>query len=86
MESEHKKVITYSKVSSNDQKEDLKKAVLSTYNFLCFRIFIFLLIEDLGIGMNYKKKGLKNLIKFILSGQVSDLVLTHKDRLLRFGS
>ena len=36
--------------------------------------------------MNYKKKGLKNLIKLILSGQVSDIVLTHKDRLLRFGS
>ena len=36
--------------------------------------------------MNYKKKGLKNLIKLILSGKVSDRVLTHKDRFLRFGS
>ena len=36
--------------------------------------------------MNYKKKGLRNLINMILSGQVSDIVLTHKDRLLRFGS
>jgi len=43
-------------------------------------------IEDLGSGMNYKKKGLKKLIRLILSGQVSDIVLTHKDRLLRFGS
>ena len=36
--------------------------------------------------MNYKKKGLRKLINMILSGQVSDTVLTHKDRLLRFGS
>jgi putative resolvase len=36
--------------------------------------------------MNYKKKGLKKLMTMILSGQVSDIVLTHKDRLLRFGS
>ena len=36
--------------------------------------------------MNYKKKGLRKLITMILSGQVSDIVLTHKDKLLRFGS
>lgn len=44
------------------------------------------MIEDLGSGMNDKKKGLRNVIKLILSGQVSDIVLTHKDRLLRFRS
>ena len=36
--------------------------------------------------MNYKKKGLKKLLKLILSGQVSKIILTHRDRLLRFGS
>jgi predicted site-specific integrase-resolvase len=39
-----------------------------------------------GGGMNYKKKGLIRLIKLITSYQVERLVLTHKDRLLRFGS
>ena len=36
--------------------------------------------------MNYNKRGLKRLIKLIADGQVERLVLTHKDRLLRFGS
>lgn len=36
--------------------------------------------------MNYRKKGLKKLIKLLLQGQVSKIILTHKDRLLRFGS
>jgi putative resolvase len=36
--------------------------------------------------MNYKKKGLIRLIKLITSDRVERLVLTHKDRLLRFGS
>ena len=36
--------------------------------------------------MNYKKKGLRKLVKLILTGQVSEIVLTHKDRLLRFVS
>ena len=44
------------------------------------------LIQDLGSGLNYKKKGLRKLIEYILEEQVDRLVVTHKDRLLRFGS
>ena len=85
-EIEKKKVIAYARVSSHDQKKDLERqsAVLSKYcddRFECHEV-----IEDLGSGMNYKKKGLRKLVKLILSGQVSEIVLTHKDRLLRFGS
>jgi predicted site-specific integrase-resolvase len=43
-------------------------------------------IEDLGSGMNYQKKGLKTLIKALCHQEVGRLVITHKDRLLRFGS
>ena len=43
-------------------------------------------ISDLGSGLNFKKKGLNRLIRMIVQGQVSTLHLTHKDRLLRFGS
>lgn len=44
------------------------------------------MIADLGSGMNYHKKGLKRLLDEILDGTVGRLVLTHKDRLLRFGA
>jgi putative resolvase len=43
-------------------------------------------IRDLGSGMNYRKKGLTKLITTLLDGEVARLVITHKDRLLRFGS
>ncbi|PNK16504.1 IS607 family transposase, partial [Cylindrospermopsis raciborskii] len=43
-------------------------------------------IYDLGSGLNYNKKGLQKLLKRILQGDVGRLVLTHKDRLLRFVS
>lgn len=36
--------------------------------------------------MNYYKKGLTKLLNLILEGKVKRLVLTHKDRLLRFGA
>ena len=46
----------------------------------------FEIVSDLGSGMNYNKKGLKRLINSILIGEIGRLVITHKDRLLRFGA
>jgi putative resolvase len=46
----------------------------------------YILIQDLGSGLNYKKKGLKKLIDLILIEEVDRLIITNKDRLLRFGS
>jgi putative resolvase len=36
--------------------------------------------------LGYYKKGLKRLLDLILEGKIRRLVLTHKDRLLRFGA
>jgi predicted site-specific integrase-resolvase len=43
-------------------------------------------IKDLGSGMNYRKKGLNRLLELILRRKMRRLVITHKDRLLRFGA
>jgi len=78
--------IAYARVSSHDQKQDLKRQaeLLSTY---CLSHgWTYEVIQDLGSGMNYYKKGLKRLLDLILEGKISRLVLTHKDRLLRFGA
>ncbi len=37
-------------------------------------------------GVNYHKKGLKRLLHDILADRVGLLIVTHKDRLLRFGA
>jgi len=80
------KTLAYARVSSQDQKHDLDRqdAVLSGYcqsNGWNYEV-----IRDLGSGMNYRKKGLNKLLAAILDGDVARLVITHKDRLLRFGS
>ena len=78
--------VAYARVSSHDQKADLdrQKQVLELY--CASQGWPFDLISDLGSGMNYHKKGLKQLLEKILDGRVSRLVITHKDRLLRFGA
>lgn len=78
--------IAYARVSSNDQKPDLErqKQVLELY--CAAQGWEFEIVSDLGSGMNYRKKGLKNLLDKIIDGRIGRLVITHKDRLLRFGA
>lgn len=81
-----RRTIAYARVSSHDQKADLErqKQVLELY---CARQgWTFEVLADLGSGMNYQKKGLKRLLNAIIDGQIGRLVISHKDRLLRFGA
>jgi len=81
-----RRTVAYARVSSHDQKDDLEhqKQVLEFY---CARQgWTFEVIADLGSGMNYHKKGLRRLLEAIVDGQIARLVITHKDRLLRFGA
>lgn len=82
----HRKTLAYARVSSHDQKEDLKRQQKVLEMYCAAKGWKFELISDLGSGMNYRKKGLKSLMDQIINGQVERLVLTHKDRLLRFGA
>jgi predicted site-specific integrase-resolvase len=78
--------VGYARVSSHDQKEDLERQAEVLANYCAKQGWNFQIIQDLGSGMNYQKKGLKTLINLILEKQIARLVLTHKDRLLRFGA
>lgn len=78
--------INYARVSSHDQKADLTRQAQVLEAFSASKGWQFETIQDLGSGLNYQKRGLKKLLKRILSGEVGRLVITHKDRLLRFGA
>ena len=80
------KTYCYSRVSSHDQKGDLVRQTERLEQYCQSQSLDYEVISDLGSGLNFKKKGLNRLLKLICSNRVSKLVLTHKDRLLRFGS
>lgn len=84
--SQERLTVAYARVSSHDQKEDLQRQehMLEMYCASCG--WNFEIIKDLGSGMNYHKRGLKKLLNRIMNGEIGRLVLTHKDRLLRFGA
>lgn len=78
--------IGYCRVSSHDQKKDLERQKEVVELFCSQNGWQFEIIEDLGSGLNYSKKGLQRLIRLIVDSKVERLVITNKDRLLRFGS
>ncbi len=78
--------IGYARVSSHDQKEDLVRQAELLEAFCAAKGWRYEIISDLGSGMNYHKKGLKQLLEMILKKQIRRVILTHKDRLLRFGA
>ena len=82
----NRKTIAYARVSSYDQKDDLERQKQVLEMYCASNGWDFEILSDLGSGINYNKKGLKTLIHAIIDGEVGRLVITHKDRLLRFGA
>lgn len=83
---ESRKTVAYARVSSHDQRADLERQAQLLESYCAAQGWTYEIVTDLGSGMNYRKKGLKRLLDEIVEGQVGRLVLTHKDRLLRFGA
>jgi predicted site-specific integrase-resolvase len=77
--------LAYARVSHSSQKKEMKEQVNQLQSFCNDRKWDFELIQDLGSGVNYRKSGLRRLIQRICDGDVERLVMTNRDRLLRFG-
>lgn len=78
-------VIGYCRVSSNKQKDDLERQIENIKLYLTAQGRPFEIITDIGSGINYNKKRLKELMKRISQNKVEKVVVLYKDRLLRFG-
>jgi len=55
--------VACARVSSHDQKEDLRRQAENLEPYCAKKGWRYELIQDLGSGMNYRKKGLKRLWK-----------------------
>jgi putative resolvase len=84
-EQQNRRIIGYCRVSSNKQKDDLERQIENVKTYMVARGYQFDIINDIGSGINYNKKGLNQLIELISSSQVEKIVILYKDRLLRFG-
>lgn len=76
-----RKQFIYARVSSSKQKGDLERQIASLQKaYPSFDV-----IKDIGSGINFKRRGLTSLLEQVFNGNVSQVVVSHKDRLTRFG-
>ncbi len=81
-----RKRIMYSRVSSAAQRKDLisQRNAIETFCLNAGKI-VDEKLEDIGSGLNYKRKQFVQLMERVERGEVSEIVVAHKDRLVRFG-
>jgi DNA binding domain, excisionase family len=79
------KVVAYCRVSTKSQKDELEKQVENVKSYMYAKGYSFEVITDIGSGINYKNKGLQELISLISSNQITKVVVLYKDRLVQFG-
>ena len=79
--------ITYSRVSLPKQKNDLKTQTKRLYDFATSNGYLIKdQIEDVKSGMSFDdRKGFVKLLKKVTNYEVKNVIIEHKDRLVRFG-
>jgi len=73
--------ICYIRVSTINQKSDLKHQK----EYMIKKYPSYEIIEDIGSGINFNRKGIRKIIKLGIEGKINKLVVAFKDRLTRFG-
>jgi len=80
------RAIIYARVSSKDQKEDLKRQIQHLTEYCIAKGYkVVDVLSDVGSGLNTERKGLLKLFDYVVSRKADVVVITYKDRLARFG-
>ena len=84
--SHDKKNIVYYRVSSSGQKGDLENQKKAIEQFCIAQgIAVSEWVSDIGSGLNYTRKNFLSLMEMVERGEVTQIIVAHKDRLVRFG-
>lgn len=80
------KIVSYSRVSTQNQKNQLKEQSQRIYDSCISRgIRLDYQYEDIKSGLSFDRKNFQKLIEEIIRGNVELLVIENRDRLVRFG-
>jgi predicted site-specific integrase-resolvase len=84
--SKNRKNIIYCRVSSSNQKLDMKSQKDFLVDFTKNAgISIDEIYTDIGSGMNFKRKNFLKLLNEVQNNEIESVTIAHKDRLCRFG-
>ena len=73
--------ICYCRVSSSKQRDDLGRQVARMQREFPWHV----IVQDIGSRLNYRRKGFVALLERVVRGDVEEIVVADRDRLVRFG-
>jgi len=80
-----RKVVVYCRVSSSSQKPELRNQVSAMETFCLSRgLAVDDWVSEIGGGLNFKRKKFLSIMLSMLKGEISTIVVAHKDRMCRF--
>lgn len=86
VEKPHRKVVAYARVSSKDQKDDLKHQIDFIRTFVNAKgVILDECINDIGSGLNYNRPKWNELLQAVMRDEIATIYVTYKDRFIRFG-
>ena len=81
-----RKNIIYARVSTSNQRDDLKDQVLFLREFTnAHGVIIDEVVSDIGSGLNYKRKKWNKLLDAVMDNMIDTIYISYKDRFIRFG-
>ena len=79
-------IVTYSRVSSHGQRDDLKSQQSFIENFVASNgLQVDENLSDIGSGLNYERKNFLKILELVEQGKIEKIIIAHKDRFVRFG-
>ena len=86
VEKPHRKVVAYARVSSRNQKDDLKNQIDFIRTFANAKgVILDECITDIGSGLNYNRPKWNELLQAVMRDEIATIYVTYKDRFIRFG-
>lgn len=85
-EEDKRKIVGYARVSTANQKGDLKDQEDFIRQYANAKgIILDEMITDIGSGLNYKRKKWNRLLDEVMQGKIKTIYITYQDRFIRFG-
>ena len=85
-ENQKRLIVTYSRVSSHGQKDDLKSQQSFIENFVASNgLQVDKNLSDIGSGLNYERKNFLKILELVEQNKIEKIIIAHKDRFVRFG-
>ena len=86
IEYDKRKVVINARVPTKNQRDDLQDQTAFLRQFCNARgMIVDQCIEDYGSGLNYNRRKWNGLLDEVMEQKVKTIVITHKDRFIRFG-